>query len=63
MPATCPQRMQMVTTQISERVEHLMDVQREANARAAEPARTAAAAPPASPATTAPAESGIAVVR
>ena len=48
------QRMQLVTAQISERVEHLMDVQREANARAAEPARTAAAAPPASPATTAP---------
>src|SRR5436190_16517662 len=46
------QRMQLVTTQISERVEHLMDVQREA-AQAAPPVRTAAVAPPAPSVTTA----------
>src|SRR6478672_4514878 len=46
------QRMQLVTTQISERVEHLMDVQREA-AQAAAPVRTAAVAPPAPAVTTA----------
>ena len=39
------QRMQLVTAQISERVEHLMDVQREAEAHAAEPVRTSAVAP------------------
>ena len=55
------QRMQLVTTQISERVEHLMDVQREASPgrragrarrpwhRAAPAATTAAAAAPPSP--------------
>ena len=47
------QRMQLVTTQISDRVEHLMDVQREAQAQAAQPARTAAVAPPAPAAPTA----------
>ncbi|MEO7270807.1 MAG: hypothetical protein ABI211_02255, partial [Vicinamibacterales bacterium] len=35
------QRMQLVTAQISERVEHVMDAQREADARAAAPPRTA----------------------
>ena len=50
------QRMQLVTTQISDRVEHLMDVQREAQAQAAQPARTAAVAPPAPTAAGGPAK-------
>src|SRR3954469_13521080 len=52
------QRMQLVTTQISERVEHLMDVQREANAQAASTPRTspgAARAPAATRVSAAPA--------
>src|SRR4051794_33076629 len=47
------QRMQLVTAQISDRVEHLMDVQREAEAQAAAPVRTAAAAHPPAPVGTA----------
>ena len=40
------QRMQLVTTQISERVEHLMDVQRETDGGTATVAQPTAAVPP-----------------
>ena len=40
------QRMQLVTTQISERVEHLMDVQRETDGGTATAAQPTAAVPP-----------------
>src|SRR3954470_1177288 len=43
------QRMQLVTTQISERVEHVMDMQREAGTQPVQPA-TASAAPASTPA-------------
>src|SRR3954453_4512032 len=45
------QRMQLVTTQISDPPKHLMDVQRDAQAQAAQPARPAAVSPraPAAP--------------
>ena len=50
------QRMQLVTTQISERVEHLMDVQREADATSTDARRAAGPVAPASerPRTSAP---------
>ena len=43
------QRMQLVTTQISERVEHLMDVQRETDGGTATVAQPTAAVPPVKP--------------